>query len=118
MVSVENYGSYLQAHASHSIPVSNIPSSEQTSISVSTGPAILTMLRQIDSCNKDLSECMDQLKCNDSMSSTPLTLPTLHHRRYSMTAPQPVSPRSLTQSQEIMSVTKGNILHQGWPPNL
>ena len=65
--SVENDGSYLQSQASHLVPVSTLPTSEQPSISASTGQAILTMLSQI--------ERMDQLERNGSMSSTPLTSP-------------------------------------------
>ena len=69
-VSVENDGSYLQSQASHSVPVSTLPTSEQPSISASTGQAILTMLSQIDASNKELSKRMDQLERNGSMSST------------------------------------------------
>ena len=52
-VSVENDGSYLQVHASHSVLVSTIPPSGHTNISASTGQAILTMLSQTDTSNKD-----------------------------------------------------------------
>ena len=46
--SVENDGSYLQAHVSHSVPVSTIPPSAHTNISASTGQAKLTMFTQTD----------------------------------------------------------------------
>ena len=85
-VTVENYGSYLQSYASHSVPVCTIPPSEHTNISASTGQAILTMLSQIDTCSKDLSRCMDQLEHKDSMSSTPVTSPTLNHCSSSVSA--------------------------------
>ena len=57
-VSVENDGSYLRSQASHSVPVSTLATSEQTSISVSTGQAILTMISQIDASNKELSNSL------------------------------------------------------------
>ena len=46
-VSVDNDGSYLQIQASSIVPVSTIPTSDQSHISVSTGQTILTMLHQI-----------------------------------------------------------------------
>ena len=70
---MENDGSYLRSHVSHSEPVSTIPPSEKTDMSASTGQVILTMLNQIDASNKDLSRRMDQLKHNGGISSTPLT---------------------------------------------
>ena len=95
-VSVDNDGSYLQAQASHSIPVSTIPPSDHSHLSASTGQAISTMLNQIDASNKELSRWMDQLECNGSISSTPLTSPTAQHRSSTMTAAQSAVPRPPT----------------------
>ena len=86
-VSVENDGSYLQPQASHSVPVSTLSTSEQPSISLLTGQAILTMLSQIDASNKELSKHMDQLERNGSMSSTPLTSPTLNELSITVALP-------------------------------
>ena len=55
------------------------------------------MLSQIDASNKELSKRMDQLERNGSMSSTPLTSPTLNHRSFSIAVPQPVLPQPLSQ---------------------
>ena len=82
-VTVENDGSYIQSHVSHSAPISTIaPSeSEQTHISTSMGQAILAMLNQIKTSNKDVSSRMDQLELNSTINSTPLTYSSLHCRR-------------------------------------
>ena len=96
-VSVGNDGSYLQPQASHSVLVSTLSTSKQPSISVSTGQAILTMLSQIDTSNKELSKHMDQLESNGSMSSTPPTSPSLNYHSSSVAAPQPVMPQPLSQ---------------------
>ena len=78
------------------VPVSTIPTSDQSHISASTGQTILTMLHQIDASNKELSRRMDHLERNGSMSSTPLTSPTVQHRSSTVAAAQTGLPRSAT----------------------
>ena len=92
ITSVENDGSYLQHQASHSVPVSTLPPSDHSTISASTGQAILTMLSQIDASNKELSKRMDQLERNGSRSSTPLTSPTANHRSSTVAVSQSMVP--------------------------
>ena len=104
-VSVANDGSYLQAHVSRSVPVSTILPSVHANISMSTRQATLTMLSQIDA-SKDLSRCMDLI---GSISSTPLTSPTLHHRSSSVAAAQSVLPLTLMQD----AVGGGKVIGQG-----
>ena len=84
-VSVDNDCSYLQVQASSTIPVSTIPTSDQSHISASTGQTILTMLHQFDASNKELSRRIDYLERNGSMSSAPLTSPTVQHRSSTVT---------------------------------
>ena len=78
---------------------------QQPSISASTGQAILTMLSQTDASNKELSKRMDQLVRNGSMSSTPMTSPTLNHRSSSVAVPQPVMPQPLSQDTVAGALT-------------
>ena len=109
-VSVENDGSYLQPQASDSVPVSTLSTSEQPSISASTGQAILTMLSQIDASNKELSKRIDQLERNGRMRSTPLTSPTLNYCSSSVAVPQSVMPQLLSQHTVagVSTVGKGD----------
>ena len=53
------------------------------------------MLSQTDTSNKELPRWMDQLERNGSISSTPLTSPTIQHRNSTMAATQPTLPRPL-----------------------
>ena len=55
------------------------------------------MLSQTDASNKELSRCMDQLERNGSMSSTPLSSPTLNHRSSPAAVLQSVLPPPLSQ---------------------
>ena len=49
-----NDGSYLQIQ--EQIPVSNVPSTSQIFMSVSTGQTIIEMLNKIDAANQELSK--------------------------------------------------------------
>ena len=95
-VFLDNDGSYLQVQVSSAVPVSTTPTSDQSHISTSTGQTILTMLHQIDASKKELSRRMDHLERNGSMSSTPLTSPTVQHRSSTVAAAQSVLPISST----------------------
>ena len=70
-----NDGSYLQIQ--EQIPVSNVPSTSQNFMLVSTGQTIIEMLNKIDAANQELSKRMDRVERTGSVSSTPITSPTV-----------------------------------------
>ena len=70
-----NDGSYLQLQ--DQVAVSTVPSTTQNFISVSTGQMILEMLNKIDASNQELSKRMDRVERAGSVSSTPITSPTV-----------------------------------------
>ena len=71
-----NDGSYLQSSGQQP-PVSTADSSTQPLLSATTGQAILDMLSKLDASNQELSRRMDRFERNGSISSTPLTSPTI-----------------------------------------
>ena len=75
-----NDGSYLQIQ--EQIPVSNVPSTSQNFMSVSTGQTIIEMLNKIDAANQELSKRMDRVERAGSVSSTPITSPTVPSVNY------------------------------------
>ena len=79
--------------------------------SASTGQAILTMLNQTDASNKELPRWMDQLECNGTISSTPLTSSTIQHCNSTMAATQPTLPRPLAHE----AAESGRSMGQGGP---
>ena len=72
-----NDGSYLQLQVEQQSAVSTVTSNPQPAISASTGQAILEMLNKLDASNQELSKRMDRFERNGSISSTPLTSPTI-----------------------------------------
>ena len=72
-----NDGSYLQLPDHQQAPVSTVASNAQPQISASTGQVILDMLNKLDASNQELTRRMDRFVLNGSVSSTPLTLPTI-----------------------------------------
>ena len=94
-----NDGSYLQLQAEQQSTVSTVTSDPQSTISLSTGQAILEMLNKLDASNQELSKRMDRFECNGSISSTPLTSPTIPPASHSHRIPvqQPAIPGQHTQ---------------------
>ena len=72
-----NDGSYLQLSEPQQASVSTVASTAQPHISASTGQAILDMLNKLDASNQELTRRMDRFERNGSVSSTPLTSPTV-----------------------------------------
>ena len=72
-----NDGSYLQLPEPQQASVSTVASTAQPHISASTGQAILDMLNKLDASNQELTRRMDRFERNGSVSSTPLTSPTV-----------------------------------------
>ena len=72
-----NDGSYLQLPDHQQAPVSTVASNAQPQISASSGQVILNMLNKLDVSNQELTRRMDRFECNGSVSSTPLTSPTI-----------------------------------------
>ena len=72
-----NDGSYLQIPDQEQAPVSTVASTAQPQISASTGQVILDMLNKLDASNQELTRRMDRFEHNGSVSSTPLTSPTI-----------------------------------------
>ena len=72
-----NDGCYLQLQVQQQLVVSPVTSNSQSSISASTGQVILEMLNKLDASNQELSKRMDGFERNSSISSTPLTSPTI-----------------------------------------
>ena len=70
-----NDGSYLQIQ--DQIAVSTVPPTSQNFMSAATGQTILEMLNKFDALNQDLSKRMDRFECARSVSSTPITSPTV-----------------------------------------
>ena len=107
-----NDGSYLQLPEPQQAPVSTAASNAQPQISASTGQAILDMLNKLDASNQELTRRMYRFKHNGSVSSTPLTSPTIppvnhaHVRGGQQVAvpphllQQPVSGTSTTQNTD------------------
>ena len=67
--------SYLQVR--EQAPVSTAQPTEQNFISASTGQTIIEMLNKIDAANQELSKHMDRVERSGSVSSAPITSPTL-----------------------------------------
>ena len=69
-----NDGSYLQLPEPQQASVSTVASTAQPQISASIGQAILDMLNKLDASNQELTRRFER---NGSVSSTPLTSPTV-----------------------------------------
>ena len=72
-----NDGLYLQLPDQQQAPVSTVASNAQPQISASTGQVIIDMLNKLDASNQELTRRMDRFEHNGSVSSTPLTSPTI-----------------------------------------
>ena len=94
-----NDGSYLQLHVQQQPTLSTVTSDPQSTIPASTGQAILEMLNKLDASNQELSKRMDRFERNGSISSTPLTSPTIPPANHShrISGQQPVVPVQHTQ---------------------
>ena len=115
-----NDGSYLQLQVQQQITVSTVTSDPQSTIPASTGQVILEMLNKLDASNQELSKRMDRFERNDSISSTPLTSPTIPPANHShrISGHQPVIPvqhtqhsitgRLITTSMEGRGITTDN----------
>ena len=87
-----NDGSYLQIPDQQQVPVSTVASTAQPQISASTGQVILDMLNKLDASNQELTRRMDRFERNGSVSSTPLTSPTI----------PPVNPTHASGAQQVV----------------
>ena len=104
-----NDGSYLQLPVQQQPTVSTVTSNSQSAISASTGQAILEMLNKLDASNQELSKRMDRFEQNGSISSTPLTSPTIppasHIHRPSVQQPSiPMQPAQQNISGRLTSL--------------
>ena len=86
-----NDGSYLQIPDQQQAPVRTVASTAQPQISASTGQVILEMLNNLDASNQELTRRMDRFERNGSVSSTPLTSPTI----------PPVNPTHASGTQQV-----------------
>ena len=73
------------------MPVSTVASTAQPQISASTGQVILDMLNKLDASNQELTRRMNRFERNGSVSSTPLTSPTI----------PPINPTHASGTQQV-----------------
>ena len=109
-----NDGSYLQLPDPQQAPVSTVVSHAQPQISASTGQAILDMLNKLDASNQELTRRMDRFECNGSVSSTPLTSPTIppvNHAHARGSQQVAVPPHLLQQPISGTSTTRNTDTH-------
>ena len=79
-----NGGSYLQL-PDQQASVSTVTSSAHSQISALTGQVIIDMLNKLDASNQELTRRMDRFE-RGSVSSTPLTSPTIPPRSHTQVA--------------------------------
>ena len=79
-----NDGSYLQL-PDQQASVSTVTSSADSKISASTGQVIIDMLNKLDASNQELTRRMDRFQ-RGSVTSTPLTSPTIPPRSHTQVA--------------------------------
>ena len=94
-----NNGSYLQIPDQQQASVSTFTSTAQPQISASTGHVILDMLNKQHASNQELTRKMDRFERNGSVSSTPLTSPTI----------PPVIPTKQSIPGRSMTVNTGRV---------